>query len=1259
MSEMREIIRVLMVTDSTDDAGRILSQMNHAGYSIEHTRVETAGEMEAALTSQVWDLITADYYLSQFNVSSALAVLQKSALDIPLIVISGEVTDEIAVGLMQAGAQDYLNKDRLARLVPVLERELVQAERRRKHHQAEIAQQMSEEKSRLLVDRLPVGIVVLNQDGLIVEWNRTQSLIFGLEKAEALGKPGWEVQYEFFSPANKTPENLLLLKTEILNYLQHGRLSAVSQKNEYPIFRRDNTQRWVEVSTFTYVTAEGNFAVTNSIDISARRQAVDGLSQHGRDINLLYDASLELVRALDLDSLLETFYRQISTSMPCDTFFISSFNEQQQMIRCMFGNVEGGALDVSTLPAIPLEPEGHGIQSQVIRSGKPWLVRDYVTVVKTAATQVYVTAEGKIEQVEDVPDDEEFTRSGIILPMVFKNKILGAIQILSNKIDAFSDRDYNLAEALAAQFSIAFNNSILYREAQNEIAERVRTEVALKESNQRFLKAFEYAVSGMTMRGLDGRWLKVNRALCDMVGYSEQELLVMKYQDIVHPDDLQDALSPNSALLTEDIDSYEPLLKRFIHKDGHLVWVMMNITVMRNESNQPQYYMSQVTDITELKRVEDQLHLQSAALVNAASAIVITNRDGIIEWVNPAWSVLTGYPTVEVLGRTMNILNSGVQAKDYFQNLWTTILRGEVFRGELTNKRKDGSLYIEDQTVAPVRNEKGDITHFVAIKQDITERKAADEALRRSEESNRQILQMALDGYLMLDLQGNVLDVNDAYSRLIGYSRQELLEMNIADIDVYETDGKTAEYISHMIDVGAQRFETRQRRKDGSIRDIEISSQYSPNDGGRLVAFLEDITDRKQAEADLWKAHIELEQRVAERTVELQNANLALEKAARLKDEFLASMSHELRTPLTGILGLSEALQMVTYGDVNEKQRRALRNIESSGRHLLSLINDMLDLSKIEAGKYDLQMEICSLTEICQSSLQLTRGMANQKHQNATFTIEPTAIFLNADARRVKQMLVNLLGNAIKFTPDGGRLGIEVVGDAIKQEVKITVWDEGIGIREEDIPRLFQPFVQLDSGLTRQYSGTGLGLSLVRRLVELHSGRVLVESIFGKGSRFSVILPWKNTQPMVRESRPGTGPLVWNASPADIGPMVLMADDNDLILTLISDYLVTQKFRVSMAHSGAEFLMRLEQVMPDVVLMDIQMPGMNGLDVIRRIRENPIQKIANVPVIAVTALAMAGDKELCLAAGANAYMSKPVLLKSLVEMIHELIPMVR
>lgn len=429
----------------------------------------------------------------------------------------------------------------------------------------------------------------------------------------------------------------------------------------------------------------------------------------------------------------------------------------------------------------------------------------------------------------------------------------------------------------------------------------------------------------------------------------------------------------------------------------------------------------------------------------------------------------------------------------------------------------------------------------------------------------------------------------------------------------------------------------------------------------------EEIIERKRAETALEEERASLAQRVTERTAELQAANEELARAARLKDEFLASMSHELRTPLSAILGLSEVMKSEIYGSLNEKQHKSLSNIEESGRHLLALINDILDLSKIGAGKLELQIGTVPVASVCQASLQMIKETAQKKQITISSTIDEQVTILQADERRLKQVLINLLSNAVKFTPEGGEIGLEVAGDVAQQEVRFTVWDTGIGIPAEKMEYLFQPFVQLDGSLSRQFGGTGLGLALVQRMVQLHDGNVSVESEVGQGSRFTITFPWLDSEVTTSSttvtSAPSTAlepshPVENESSKKSPSPsakaqssLILLVEDDQRTASFVESYLAARGYQVTVAHDGAQAIERATKMKPDLILMDIQMPQMNGLEATRRIRNDSDSKVATTPIIALTALAMSSDREQCLKAGANDYLSKPLKFKRLIEAI--------
>jgi PAS domain S-box-containing protein len=515
------------------------------------------------------------------------------------------------------------------------------------------------------------------------------------------------------------------------------------------------------------------------------------------------------------------------------------------------------------------------------------------------------------------------------------------------------------------------------------------------------------------------------------------------------------------------------------------------------------------------------------------------------------------------------------------------------------------------------------------------------------------ILQTALDGFWVVDREQQFIDVNDAYCAMSGYSRAELLELRISDIEAIERPEEVDARIRQIIASGSNRFESRHRRKSGEIFDVEMSVHYINSGGGQMVCFCRDITERRRREDEIRGLNEKLERRVDERTADLSQVNAELTRAMRTKDEFLATMSHELRTPLNGILAFSEMLTEQIAGPLNESQIRSAQHIESSGRHLLALINDILDLSKVEAGHMDIYLEVHQVVEICEASMLFIREIAARKGIQVSFVCSDTLALMEVDAKRLKQMLVNLLGNAVKFTPAGGKVQLDVVTDADRGEIAFVVEDNGIGIAAEDMERLFQPFTQLDSGLSRQHEGTGLGLALVRRLADLLGGSIGVESNGpGQGSRFRLALPWYHTAlratvPLSVEQEHVRDDL------SARGAVIVLAEDNEMIISAISDYLHHQGHRVVVARNGQEAILRAIESRPDLIIMDIQMPVLDGMAAIRQLRL--LHGLGAIPIVALTALAMPGDRARCLEAGANEYMSKPVSLREIAALVRRLV----
>jgi signal transduction histidine kinase/CheY-like chemotaxis protein len=470
------------------------------------------------------------------------------------------------------------------------------------------------------------------------------------------------------------------------------------------------------------------------------------------------------------------------------------------------------------------------------------------------------------------------------------------------------------------------------------------------------------------------------------------------------------------------------------------------------------------------------------------------------------------------------------------------------------------------------------------------------------------------------------------------------------------------------------------RRKDGTLFSVEVGISKHSENGERLyTAVVRDVTERKRAEEEIRALNADLERRVAERTAELERANLRLEEMNRLKSEFLASMSHELRTPLNAIIGFSELLKDGLAGELAPQQKEFSADIMNAGTHLLSLINDILDLSKVEAGMLGLDLEPVEIALLLGSAITVVKEKAAKHRIALELEIEPALPAIQADPRKLKQIAYNLVSNAIKFTPDGGRVALRARStgrDAVTLDpalpgrllplaeggdarfIEISVRDSGIGIGAEDLGRLFEPFVQIDSSLARRQSGTGLGLALVRRLAELHGGTVGVTSKVGAGSIFSVWIPCRavatpGARPIEGEPAPmtATAQAARSAAPAPgAQPLALVIEDDDAAALVITRQLRAEGFQVMRAATAEEGLVRANKARPQLITLDIFLPSMDGWEFLRRLRANP--ELACIPVVIVS---IARDVEHGLALGATRVLQKPFVQAELAQALAGLV----
>jgi PAS domain S-box-containing protein len=506
-----------------------------------------------------------------------------------------------------------------------------------------------------------------------------------------------------------------------------------------------------------------------------------------------------------------------------------------------------------------------------------------------------------------------------------------------------------------------------------------------------------------------------------------------------------------------------------------------------------------------------------------------------------------------------------------------------------------------------------------------------EEKLRQVNEELRALVEaspLAIVGY---DANGNVVSWHGGAERLFGWTSAEVVGGPLDHVPPDKIDElhQLRERVLRNGD-SLTDLETVRLRKDGSKIEVSISTAALHDPAGRLsgvVAVYSDIAERRRAAAN-------------------QRAREAAEAANRTKSQFLANMSHELRTPLNAIIGFSELLEDQAYGDLNERQHKYVTNILSSGRHLLQLVNDILDLAKVEAGRLTVEASEFTVGTALDDMQRIVEPLALAKRIALTVECGVDLPRLTADRPKVKQILYNLVSNAIKFTPEGGR--VDVAAREQAEGIVISVADTGIGIAKEDLERVFLEFEQLDSSYARQQEGTGLGLALTRRLVELHGGRIWVESEIGRGSTFSFVLPLTPGRPSTDTSPRQATAL---PDPSDHRPLVLVVEDEKVGSELLSNYLSKHGYAVVPARNGAEAIDLARWLRPSAITLDILLPDTDGLEVLATLRSLP--ETRDIPVVVVS---MSDNRELGFSLGAAGWLVKPVEREQFLEMVSQVMP---
>jgi PAS domain S-box-containing protein len=638
-----------------------------------------------------------------------------------------------------------------------------------------------------------------------------------------------------------------------------------------------------------------------------------------------------------------------------------------------------------------------------------------------------------------------------------------------------------------------------------------------------------------------------------------------------------------------------------------------------------------VTLIQEREGSRRALNNQKFALDQHA-IVSMTDLQGTITYANGKFTDISGYTQAELLGQNHRIVQSGQHSQAFFAEMWSTVAAGRVWRGEICNRAKTGVLYWVDATIVPLMGVDGLPEQYIGIRTDITVRKTMEATLAEQLRFVEVLLEATPTAIYLKDREGRYVRFNKAFEKLFGVTRAQWIGKTVFDLMPNEAEALTAKDQELFSGRDTQTYEAvftnrvTGERREGLYWKAPLTDVRGEVTG--LVGTILDITDKNRIEQ------------------ELRDAKRNAEAASQAKSDFLANMSHEIRTPMNGVIGMTDlALDLVH----NPTQREYLRIVKSSAQSLMVILNDVLDFSKIEAGKLTIEAVPFALPQTIEETLKTLQSRASQKGLALQSSLQPDLPSdVVGDPVRLGQVLTNLCDNAIKFTGQGG---VYVAVSAVLAEdgghtLLFDVRDTGIGIPPDKQQGVFEAFSQADTSTTRRFGGTGLGLTICARLVELMGGRIWVDSVEGQGSTFHFTLKVQAAQAAARSAPVGTA-LVPDPGHA---LQVLLVEDHPINQMLATTLLKKWGHSVVLAKNGQEAVDLFGTQDWDIVLMDMQMPVMGGLEATRQIRAAE-QAGRHTPILAMTANAMEADRQACMAAGMDDHLAKPFNAQSLQTML--------